>query len=783
MTDEIIADDVSTIDPAKLLEQANHAYDQGALIEAEELYGQLIRTGHCLSWGYFALGRIYRDHQEGTKAVDHFLASIASDPEFFWSHYELAVILLYQRRSPVELAKVLRNFPQCALPKLSPVHVENLEEAAMLVWESGFYSEAVSTLELLRNEATLSELAMVRIVERSTDQSTRSEIVTRLMALPPSRDFAFRILANYYQELGNTNLERECLERLRAVSPSDFQTHFALARSLARSGDIEALTALRANESRFSPRQIDFTDLVVRLEQSDALGALDSFRRLARLYDEVPLFPGIRLCYILFECGQKVLRDEVLDILDAFHPNNAEVALVRVNSFVQAMDFNSARAVFDARLAPIEPRPLSVRIAELELNAHSGQLGRAVEIADDLSQSTNLTLPAVRSILRVFCEAERHEDVVNFAVPYVTQENAPEVFEIIVRSARKCDRIRVLFDALPRSAADRNRAQQIAWEALVEDLAEAGDSDVIAFIHEFGLSELRLLRIGAKMGHRSKSIVVPEQIVFQCADAAYLKPALTSIVSTALSNVDIVRMTHFAIVAEDGETLSRAQAAARALNRRLGLSIEVFNAGEILSSGAKPSAKYGFFTAGQTLSPAAYYRIFFAHYLAHNSSFKHALYIDADTVVRRGLSSVFSLDSDKALLARPEVDRPEIRKAKSVLNLEGDYFNSGVLRFNLNHPEIKECLALSLRFALDPESVKLFQDQCALNFGFKNNFDPLPEEFNYFLTPKVTDAVRENRVSPIVIHYLDRPKPWDSLYRRDAREWFGWYGIVSEVID
>jgi lipopolysaccharide biosynthesis glycosyltransferase len=778
---EAMADDVT---PEMLLEQANAAYAARKMAEARELYEVLIAFGLFLPWCFFSLGRIQRDAEDLEDALASFEQAIIYDSAFFWAHFERIDAMVRLRAPAAALGEALAMLADTKVPDLTPTHMERLEIAVMLAWDGGRQDDAVKALEALAEAKDLSELGLVRIVEKSRDAALRARTAARLMAMPPAQDFAYRVLGAYYQETGNAAMERRCMERLAEIAPNDFQAYFSLARAAAKSGDRAALAALRDSETRFTARQRAFVELVVKLEEEDATAALAAFRTLARLHDEAPLYPGIRLCYQLAGSGRGAMRDEVLAVLNVYHPDSTDVAMVSLNACIERQDFAAARTVFDTRLASITPRPMNVALAEIDILAHSQEIDRACALCDALVAAGSLTPQAFRMAARVYSEAGRHEDVVALGVTHIAGENVPEVLALLVRSARKAEGgLRRLLGALPPEETARNRAQQHIHEALVEDLAVAGDADILARLDGLALPPDRLARITSRLGRPAAGAGQDVNAVFYCTDATYLVPALVSIASAGLSNIDLIRRTPFVLLAESGETLDRAQAGARAIARRLAMSIEVVDAARVVTAADTLNASYGFFTGGQSLSLAAYYRIFLAEYLRRDGAFAKALYIDSDTAVRSGLGEVFALPSDKPLMARPELDRFEVRNAVRALGLQGTYFNSGVLRFDFRHPDIAECLAGSVRCATDPNAVRLFQDQCALNVGFQLRHDPLPEPFNSFHAPRLSAGEKDERRDSVIVHYIDRPKPWDSLYRRDAREWFGWHDLVRAFLD
>jgi lipopolysaccharide biosynthesis glycosyltransferase len=135
------------------------------------------------------------------------------------------------------------------------------------------------------------------------------------------------------------------------------------------------------------------------------------------------------------------------------------------------------------------------------------------------------------------------------------------------------------------------------------------------------------------------------------------------------------------------------------------------------------------------------------------------------------------METDAPLVARAEEPRAGVRRATALHGLAGPYFNSGVLRFALDHPAIGPALDRALAAAADPAVPLVFHDQCALNIGFEGLTAAMSERFNAFLWP-------EQRAVPddaAVLHFLDRPKPWEPLYPAAAREWWGWRALVRRL--
>jgi len=326
------------------------------------------------------------------------------------------------------------------------------------------------------------------------------------------------------------------------------------------------------------------------------------------------------------------------------------------------------------------------------------------------------------------------------------------------------------------------RAQSFVLQAVAEDLAELGDTRCLELLDDAEVSVERQNRIRLKtrrlLADREEA---KDVCIYYCCDRNYLMPSLVSMISLAMTNVRLSRRAAFRLVVDD-DAIVEATTAAETLSRRLGLQIGVFPASHLLEDLSVLRIGYGLFTGGQALALAAYYRIFYAKYLLDQGEFDQALYVDADTIVRHGLDDLFEEEMTLPLMARHEVDRPEVRYASKVHELKSPYFNSGVLRLNLRHEAIGRAIDIAIESATNPDVELIFQDQCALNRGFDELNAELPERFNYFIPPSTSgDGIPAT--DAVIVHFLDRPKPWDSLYRRRAREWFDWFDIVEGLCE
>jgi lipopolysaccharide biosynthesis glycosyltransferase len=179
---------------------------------------------------------------------------------------------------------------------------------------------------------------------------------------------------------------------------------------------------------------------------------------------------------------------------------------------------------------------------------------------------------------------------------------------------------------------------------------------------------------------------------------------------------------------------------------------------------------------------SAYYRIFIP-FIMHN--YEKVLYIDSDTIINRNLDEIFNLDFDnkkimachdtfviKNHLPRDERRIDYIKNTLKVSNIE-DYFNSGVLLFNISAINQDEYFNNLMEVFTNVKTF-LFVDQEVLNSVFFGQVKFLPFEYNCQLGYQYTIIGYEDSLSekyktdflnaqknPIIIHYTTHIKPWN----------------------
>jgi lipopolysaccharide biosynthesis glycosyltransferase len=193
--------------------------------------------------------------------------------------------------------------------------------------------------------------------------------------------------------------------------------------------------------------------------------------------------------------------------------------------------------------------------------------------------------------------------------------------------------------------------------------------------------------------------------------------------------------------------------------------------------------------ASRRFSRAVFRRLFLDEILP--ARFERIVSIDSDMlIVRPGLKRLEAFDFGGRPLAaaydmifymdfKGDALARRFQRARRSLGLALDtpYFNAGLMaidRAEWRRRKLAEQVTRALRHA--PERFP-FNEQDALNATLKGDFAPLSPRFNFMGDFFLIDL--ERRVEPIVLHFVNAPKPWElKLWRGEARfalsyrDWF-----------
>lgn len=156
---------------------------------------------------------------------------------------------------------------------------------------------------------------------------------------------------------------------------------------------------------------------------------------------------------------------------------------------------------------------------------------------------------------------------------------------------------------------------------------------------------------------------------------------------------------------------------------------------------------------------SSYYRIFLADILP---DVDRIIYLDADTLLTGDLTELWRTDLEGNFLAACLDEKAYMKKAVSVLNpRRREYFNSGVLIFDLYLFRKYKIINSFLDFLVDTTDLYALGDQDALNLYFLDAVKLLDSSWNYGV-PSYKKYTGVNDVK--LLHFYERTKPLRSPY-------------------
>jgi lipopolysaccharide biosynthesis glycosyltransferase len=162
--------------------------------------------------------------------------------------------------------------------------------------------------------------------------------------------------------------------------------------------------------------------------------------------------------------------------------------------------------------------------------------------------------------------------------------------------------------------------------------------------------------------------------------------------------------------------------------------------------------------------------------------FERIVTVDSDmAVVRPGLKRLESFDlGDKPLAAaydmiflmdfKGDALARQFQRSRRSLGLAIDtpYFNAGLMTIDRAAWRVEKLTERVVKALRDEPKRYPFMEQDALNATLKGNFAPLSPRFNFMGDFFLLDL--ERRLEPIVLHFVNAPKPWElASWRGEAR--------------
>lgn len=152
------------------------------------------------------------------------------------------------------------------------------------------------------------------------------------------------------------------------------------------------------------------------------------------------------------------------------------------------------------------------------------------------------------------------------------------------------------------------------------------------------------------------------------------------------------------------------------------------------------------------------------------------LYLDADIIVNKNLEQLYNSDfKGKAMIACRNIGVDNIKIWQKHLNVQGDYFNAGVMLWNMK--KVRQVLTMDVVADMLKRSSQ-FQmlDQDILNILFDSDVRyARPEKFNFIVScrDKYNPIPEKERY---IYHFAGYPdvKPWNWYFRYGKDIWVYW---------
>lgn len=337
---------------------------------------------------------------------------------------------------------------------------------------------------------------------------------------------------------------------------------------------------------------------------------------------------------------------------------------------------------------------------------------------------------------------------------------------LIVKLSGYIDKHHEIFNLI-QGIKDKNYAHQYILECIAEILFnDTGDTKYISYI-----SENRQYRIDISRYVRGK------QGILYCADNNFFTAGLVSLTSFILENKYLLPSVKIFFTID--KTISEKNInKIKILCQQFNVDYEIIDAENILDS-TNLKVEYGIFSSGKILAASAYYRIYAIKYILNAHNLDKLLYVDCDTLFVSDIYDLFSIDTKYPLIAKTDLPSPPVVHSKKINNIQ-NYFNSGVLLLNMQHEQIAYFINNAIKNISSYNNL-IMHDQCALNIAFDGNYKELDDKYNFYLFPWAEVPIKNAKI----LHLLDSPKPWDSIYRYNIKiteQWFKIKNILETLI-
>ncbi|HEX3430348.1 MAG TPA: glycosyltransferase [Rhizomicrobium sp.] len=783
--------DLNGLDAPALRAWGDIAYTADADDLAVSFYLRLAEADPASHWPTFQIGRVMLRSDDYAGAAEHLSRAATLEPSFGWTWFELCRCY-FNLKDVAKLAYAALGFAAAERVQLLPPHIRLLADAANFLFERKLREEPFGIYSILLEQGCTDDIVRTRHAEYfiwKQDFQTAIDLLRPHWEAKTLGDWGVRALAQAYREIGDFGSAASLLAEIVRKNPRNLAYARDNLKLLCQQNKFDEAADFFSQARSQLPDRAHVELKIIYLSETA------QFEELLNTLDASPQVSGHGMIESLDRAiGQCAYRERnfavaarLIEHRIARFGTNDHVALCRLNVAFGSRNWNQVERCF-AEIPPESfARNIEFRMRQFEYFCHSGRISDAQKALAALGPVSQLPRKFLLPVLRFYGELGDWSSVARVGLETLDYAfDFGEMGHLLTRAIRKtgsCDAAARRIDGLltKRDSPSLVKlrlaiAEDREIEALAPRLAPGIGTDDFAPLCQRAIFK-RLVE-----GLEIPDIAASKKFaIYYCTDAGYLGPSLVSLLSLLESNPDLTAEADLFMLVDGAEAMALAR---RAIERICasgnGAAVSVLAREDILDSKESLKTAYGMFTGGETLAEACYYRIFFAKYLRQQQRHQTALYIDSDTIVQGDISPLFHRRPSGALLARLEVTRPEVTAAIARHQLEaGKYFNSGILSFDLTHAYLDEALDSTLSTVRDRKEQLMFQDQCALNIGFRGAFCELDPKYNHFISP--FDA--SPSASGAVLHFLDRPKPWDTAYGGNlCRIWFlHWYKLARRI--
>jgi lipopolysaccharide biosynthesis glycosyltransferase len=650
--------------------------------------------------------------------------------------------------------------------------------------------EAGEVYRLLYARGRRDYLTVLRLLEAAVDRRDARAAAPYAEAFEaafpnPTDPWGVTVLARFHTLAGDT---ARALALLAAV-PCFPQTE-AVAESVLLSAMIEAggldqaaerLRAHPANDSqelfnarfRIAVRQLDAEGVLALLEQE----------RAARL----PNWQLVEAMFLLSTPGklsvhlQSRVTRRLYGAIEQRGFEDHGLVQARLHYLLMTQRWEDLTALFEA----LDVTPFATHretlLRRLDFLCQTERIEAAQQLYDAHFRGTELNKWESLTILRLFSELKRWEEAAELLLGHVARGfDFGAAAHAAMRVVRRAGIHDAVLDVIAKSTAPQEPGLQEFVERVQEDLLIVQRANALA---------LRPEAPGRGFRYRSNWILAPgehapdehdEHCLLLCTNQRYFLSLLTFLCSF-FGQAPQTGAQVFVFL--DRDVPRRWHGTVAMVAARFGRSVTLITEAEFMTENVEHRVEYGFFAGGSNLSRSAYFRLYATRYLLERHGFRRALYVDTDIICRGDLTDLFSLPlGDNPISAATEDYSVEVVNASARNGLDPHkYFNSGVLLMQMDSPALLQGIEEAIRISeREPERL-VFHDQCALNIAFQGRVATLQPRFNFFLRPS---RDRNGHIEDgLLLHFLDKPKPWDITFDRSYREeWRVWALVLGTIL-